>query len=172
MSVFCFCKLMFYKVKYGNSLKLNLSLSERGSNIKIIGQGKISSKKNLRLRANTSVVSIGGEIQLGENVFFNRNCNIISRQTIFIGNNVSMGHNVCVIDHDHIFNKEKVCGTEYNTGEIIIEDGCWLGSNVVVLRNTKIGEGSVIGAGTIVKGNIPPHSVVTMDRELKIKPIL
>lgn len=59
----------------------------------------------------------------------------------------------------------------YKHGAVVIEKGCWIASNVIILRNTHIGEGCVIGAGACVKGVIPPHSLVTSDRELNIVPI-
>jgi acetyltransferase-like isoleucine patch superfamily enzyme len=46
------------------------------------------------------------------------------------------------------------------TGSIIIEDNCWIGANVIVLPGIIIGHHSIIGAGSIVTKNIPPHSVV------------
>ena len=56
----------------------------------------------------------------------------------------------------------------YRHGAIIIENGCWIAVNVIILRNTYIGEGCVIGAGAIVKGEIPLHSLVTCNRQLTI----
>lgn len=43
---------------------------------------------------------------------------------------------------------------------IVIEDNCGLGSNVIVLDGVTIGEGSVIGAGTIITKSIKPGSKV------------
>lgn len=72
-----------------------------------------------------------------------------------------------IYDHDHKFNE---CGIlpGYSTGDIVIEDGCWIGANVTILRNTHVGKGCVIGAGTIVKGIVPPHSLVIGSREMDI----
>lgn len=43
---------------------------------------------------------------------------------------------------------------------VVIEDDVWLAPNVVVLTGTHIGKGSVISAGSVVSGIIPPYSVV------------
>ena len=43
---------------------------------------------------------------------------------------------------------------------IVIEDDCWIGSNVVILDGVTIGKGSVIAAGTIVTKDVPAGSVV------------
>lgn len=47
----------------------------------------------------------------------------------------------------------------YSKGEIIIEDNVWIGDKATILAGVKIGEGSVIGANTVVTKDIPPYSV-------------
>ena len=42
---------------------------------------------------------------------------------------------------------------------ITIKDNCWLASNVVVCGGVTIGEGCVIGAGSVVIRDIPPYSL-------------
>lgn len=143
----------------------------KNASFRTLNKGMITSQKGLRMRANTNLVSAGGRINLGQCVFFNRNCNVVARERITIGNGVSCGPNVCIFDHDHQFDKKGVAGTKYKCGEVVIGDGCWIGAGAIILRDTHIGEGCVIGAGTIVRGNIPPHSIVTMDRELIIREI-
>ena len=59
----------------------------------------------------------------------------------------------------------------YKIGNIVIENNSWIGANVTILRDTHIGEGCVIGAGAVIRGNIPPHSLVTADRSVRIVPI-
>lgn len=164
-------KRIHYKIKYGNKLDIKSLDLEKNTLLKIVGNGKIKAGENLRLRSNTSIVSAGGKVEIGDHCFFNRNCNLVSRESIKIEDEVSFGPNVSLFDHDHKFDSEKIDSTAYKTGEIVIGNGCWIGAGAIILRNTHIGEGSVIGAGTVVKGDIPPHSIVTMERTLKIKPI-
>ena len=76
-----------------------------------------------------------------------------------------------IYDHDHRYNAKGFSKDEYKTSPIIIDDNCWIGSNVTILRGTHIGTGSVIGAGCVVKGVIPPHSLVRMSNELNIRQI-
>lgn len=71
-----------------------------------------------------------------------------------------------IYDHDHKFNANGI-QSDFNYGSVIIDNGCWIAANVTILRNTHIGEGCVIGAGTVVKGEIPPHSLVTNDRGIE-----
>ena len=113
----------------------------------------------------------GGNLILGNNVFFNRNCIVVALQQIIIGDNCIFGPGVTIYDHDHKFNSNGVIHGEYNTTSVVIDNNCWIGANATILRGTHIGEGCVIGAGTVVKGDISPHSLVTNNRELCITDI-
>ncbi|MCQ5314902.1 hypothetical protein NE661_11700, partial [Megasphaera massiliensis] len=42
---------------------------------------------------------------------------------------------------------------------VVIEDHVWVGDNVVILHNVKIGYGSIIGANSVVTKDIPPCSI-------------
>ena len=44
-------------------------------------------------------------------------------------------------------------------GDVIIEDGCWLGVGVCILPGVKIGKNSVIGANSIVTRDVPEYSI-------------
>lgn len=87
---------------------------------------------------------------------------------VHIGNHVMIGPNVTLATPMHpLLPEERNCrlredGSVYNleyAKPIVIEDDCWLASNVVVCGGVTIGEGSVIGAGSVVTRSIPPHSL-------------
>nr|WP_330374386.1 hypothetical protein [Lachnobacterium bovis] len=63
----------------------------------------------------------------------------------------------------YVYNvRQRQDGSYYNleyAKPITIEGNCWLASNVVVCGGVTIGEGSEIGAGSVVTRNIPPHSL-------------
>lgn len=54
----------------------------------------------------------------------------------------------------------------YKLKQVIIEENCWIGSNVVILPGTKISANSIIGAGCVISGLIPEGVIVTSNREL------
>ena len=72
------------------------------------------------------------------------------------------GENVKIYDHDHVFTDISVPIRDQGFAEspVVIGDDCWIGSNVVILRGSRIGRGCVIGAGAVVHGDVPPYSVV------------
>lgn len=78
-----------------------------------------------------------------------------------------------VYDHNHRFadSTQQIKEQGYTTAPVKIGQHCWFGSNVVVLKGTKIGDNCVIGAGCVIAEDIPNNSVVTMNRQLVIRPI-
>lgn len=136
----------------------------------ISDNGRIKLGKNVLFQKNVALTSVGGILSVGKNVSFNRNCIIICRKEILIGDDVIFGPGVTIYDHDHVFS-DKGIQPGFNHGPVVIDNGTWIAANVTILRNTHIGEGCVIGAGAVVKGDIPPHSLVTSERKLSITPI-
>ena len=45
-------------------------------------------------------------------------------------------------------------------GEIVIEDGVWVGSRVTILPGTVIGMDAIIAAGSVVAGDVPANKLV------------
>lgn len=87
---------------------------------------------------------------------------------VHIGDNVFIGPNVTLATPMHpLLPKERnirqrADGSFYNleyAKPITIGNDCWLASSVVVCGGVTIGEGSVIGAGSVVTRDIPPHSL-------------
>lgn len=67
-------------------------------------------------------------------------------------------------EHQYTINKKSVYTTSWDqpreTGTIIIGNDVWVGDGVRILPNTNIADGAIIGAGSVIKGIIPPFAVV------------
>lgn len=92
---------------------------------------------------------------------------ISSRSKITIGNNVNIGGNVRIFDHDfhaleHQYRRKADEDFDHvRSSEIIIEDDVFIGTQAIILKGVHIGARSVIGAGSVVTLNqIPPGSLV------------
>lgn len=142
-----------------------------GTEIIIRPKGNLCIGHNVKTQQRVMIAAINGTIEIGDNVSFNRNNIIVCHNEINIGNRCAFGPNVVIYDHDHKFDHNGIVKNEYNTAPIEIGDDCWVGANVTILKGTHIGKCSIIGAGTVVKGIIPPYSIVKSNRELIIKPI-
>ena len=56
--------------------------------------------------------------------------------------------------------KDKLFPDKRYDKDIVVEEDVWIGINVTLLNGAHIGRGSIIGAGCIVSGDIPPYAVV------------
>lgn len=143
-----------------------------GLRIRINGNGKIYLHSGLGCRSNVIFnVSDGGVIDIGCNVSFNDGCMLNARKKITIGKNTVIGQNVMMYDHDHNYQDLEKMRNDFLVEKITIGENVWIGSNVIILRGSTVGDGAVIGAGTIIKGDIPPNTMVYNSRELVQKKI-
>ena len=117
------------------------------------------------------VVGQNARLTIGERTYFNEGTMISCLENISIGAGCRFGPNVKVFDNDHQFSAGGGVTQEHATAAIAIGSHCWLGANVTILRGTQIGDLCVIGAGCVVKGVIPPGSLVKQSRTLEIRPI-
>ncbi len=124
------------------------------------------------LRRNTQItVRNGGNLQLGDNVFFNANCVITCHSNITIGNNCKFGPGSMLFDHDHnMENAHTIIEKDnFTSDKIIIGEGCWFGAGCIILKGTVIGDHCVFGAGTIIKGNYESNSIVVQKRQSTVR---
>ena len=160
-----------YGLRYRGRVRFSGIPSMRhGASIKCRG-GRLTAGHgfDMNSRAYCAVVN-GGELRIGDGVSVNRNTMVICHEQITVGDGCSIGPNVLIYDHDHRFDENGIANG-FHTAPVTIDDHCWIGGGCVILRGSHIGEGCVIGAGCVVTGDIPPHSIVTTDRNLSIRPI-
>ena len=141
----------------------------KNDELKTLKDGSITINNFLNCANNVSLVS-EGKMEIN-GASFNRYDIVVCKNCIKIGNNCRFGPNVAIYDHDHEFNKDGVIPGEMRVGTVVIEDNVWIGANCVILRNTHIGKNCIIGAGCVVSGAIPDNSLVTMNRELNVRPL-
>lgn len=100
-----------------------------------------------------------GCLEIGESTFINYGCSIAANQLIRIGRNCSIGTHAILIDNNYHSLDPERRNERPPSAPIVLEENVWLGARVIVLRGVTIGANSVIGAGSVVTHNIPPHSV-------------
>jgi acetyltransferase-like isoleucine patch superfamily enzyme len=82
--------------------------------------------------------------------------------SVRLGEKVLIARNVYVSDHIHAYGNPEVAVLDQGLTRlqpVVIEDGAWLGENVVVCPGVTIGRGAVIGANAVVREDVPPHAV-------------
>lgn len=111
------------------------------------------------------ISSRDGNITVGDNVSFGPFTIVhsVDESTVRIGGNVIIAAN-CYLVGSPNYRHERTDipmleqGFEAGRG-IEIEDDVWIGASTVVLDGARIGRGSIIGAMSLVRGEIPPYSI-------------
>jgi acetyltransferase-like isoleucine patch superfamily enzyme len=83
---------------------------------------------------------------------------IASNGCVEIGNYTFISHQVVLADGFAAIPHGEVAAT-CGTG-ITIHENVWIGTRVVVLGGVRIGEGAIIGAGTVVDSDVPPYAIL------------
>lgn len=104
---------------------------------------------------------LGEGISIGANSAVDAYSFIGSSGPVVIGKNVIMGQHASFHPENHNFERIDIPIKEQGTTRkgITIEDDVWVGANVTFLDGAYVGRGSVIGAGSLVRGVIPPYSI-------------
>ena len=108
------------------------------------------------------MIGSNAKVHIGNRVFFNNYCSVVSLDDIYIGDDCIFGENVKIYDHNHRFDvKDKRKAEQgFKTDAVIIKDNCWIANNVVILKGVTIGRGCNVAAGAVVNKSTPPYSIV------------
>lgn len=108
-------------------------------------------------------------LEIGENFTASDYFHIGCVSKIVIGANVLVGSKVHITDHAHGIYEGCAQSTPYsmpiqrmlpNDGFVVIGDNVWIGDGVVVLPNTNIGNGAIVGANSVVSRDVPANVMV------------
>ena len=130
----------------------------------------LQSGRNLSVGRGT-VLYARDRISLGDDVYIGRYCCI--ETDAVIGNCVLIANNVALVGrHDHDMHQAgvpirhavsvrdaafRVCLADRT---VTIGDDVWIGYGAIVFSGTRIGEGAIVGAGSVVTQDVPPFAIV------------
>jgi maltose O-acetyltransferase len=123
------------------------------SNIFLKSGKEIAVKKGAYFGTGSNII-IGNYSQIGENAR-------IANDTI-IGENVMMGFDVVILSvrhKDDSIDVPLIKQGYFPNKRVTIKDGCWIGARSILMPGVTIGEGSIIGAGSVVTKDVEPYSI-------------
>jgi len=97
-----------------------------------------------------------GRIRIQDGSYLNRNTRIHSRTEVLLGNHCMVAWDVVITDY---------MGTPAGTGDagfepVVFGNGIWVGCRAVILGGTRLGDGCIVAAGSIVSGTFPERSII------------
>ena len=130
-----------------------------GNNISIGDYATLITAPDKRIDLSTwETDKINGELQLGKYILISPGTSIRSAKKIVIGDSTMIASDVTITDSDwhDIYDR-----TDYvaSPKEVIIQENVWIGEKSLILKGSKIGKNSIIGAGSVVSGEVPANVV-------------
>lgn len=131
----------------------------------VIGEGSMI-EGNLFIERDNAEIIIGNRVFVGSS-------SLISAEKITIGDDVLISWGCTIIDHNsHSTSptKRKDDVSSWIKGEkdwknvtvkpVYIKNKAWIGFNSIILKGITIGEGAIVGAGSVVTKDVPPYTIV------------
>jgi acetyltransferase-like isoleucine patch superfamily enzyme len=138
----------------------------------LAGLGTISFQTNVRIGLSSSpkfwssecyieARSTSAKVEIGQNTWINNGFSAISNGgSISIGQDCHIGHDVFIIDSDfHLLDPNKR-NVDPGSQPVCIGNNVFIGSQVTILKNTHIGDGSVVAASAVVSGTFTARSLI------------
>ena len=100
-------------------------------------------------------------VRIGDRCLIGRGSGVVGHLAIDIGDDVWTGQYVYITDQNHGYDDPRLPISKQSQPErpVTIGDGSWLGHGTVVLPGARIGRHVVIGANSVVTGDIPDYSI-------------
>ena len=117
--------------------------------------------RDVWIGAGTAIRCHEGSLRIGDRVVFGGNNTVNAYLDVEIGEDCIFADRIYVTDFDHKYGSldVRIQDQGIDTSPVRLGSDCWIGEKVSILRGSQVGTGSVIGAQTVVKGDIPPYSV-------------
>ncbi|MFZ5502753.1 MAG: acyltransferase [Pseudomonadota bacterium] len=114
----------------------------------------------------------GAQVLIGDRTFIGIS-SIVCAEKIEIGNDVLISWGCTIVDHnshatDWTSRKNDVVAwgqgkkdwSSVTIKPVKISDRVWIGLNAIILKGVTIGEGAIVGAGSVVTKDVPPYTIV------------
>jgi acetyltransferase-like isoleucine patch superfamily enzyme len=111
-------------------------------------------------------------ISIGKNTFIGGST-LVCAEKIIIGDDVLVAWGCTIVDHNShspLFHERKDDVKKWFNGEkdwthvickpIIVEDKAWIGFSSIILKGVTIGQGAIVGAGSVVTKDVMPYTIV------------
>lgn len=163
---------MFYKLIYYLYFRYYDSLKKRFNNKITL----IHIHKKAGAIGSNFAMGLGSKVRgISRNIIFKNNVqtngiSFMGAGKVTIGNYFHSGEEVVILTSNHNFRNAEAIpyDRKLNIGDVVIEDFVWLGHGVIILPGVTLGEGCIVGAGSVVTKSVDPLAIVAGNPARKI----
>lgn len=100
-------------------------------------------------------------IRIGQRVGLS-GCTISARLEIVIGDDTLIGSGALIVDNDahSLHPGERLDKSKIPAAPVRIGKNCFIGARTIILKGVTVGDGAVVGAGTVVTHDVDPYAIV------------
>ena len=112
----------------------------------------------------------GDRIEMGEKVGFNFGCYVNGFGGLTIGDRTIIGPYTMIHTANHEMDTDRPIPEQgWDLGPVVLGADCWIGMGVCILPGVTLGDGCVVGAGSVVTRDVEPYSIVVGNPAKAIK---
>jgi acetyltransferase-like isoleucine patch superfamily enzyme len=102
-----------------------------------------------------------GGIRIGRDSYIGPNSVLFGAAGIDLGDSVLVSPGVVITSHQHTFSRRDldIRSQSLAFGPVVIERDVWIGANATILPGVRLSEGAVVGAGAVVRYDVPARTV-------------
>ena len=161
-----FCKLLWFPIVFSEKIYWFVKRNIQTQDFKNCGKDVFISRH----------CYFSGNIYFGNDIYVGQGCRFQSTLSkIVIGDHVMFGPDVSIHGGNHRidvvgkFMKEITLNEKRPEDDldIFIENDVWIGSGAVILQGITIGEGSIVGANSVITKSIPPYTIIVGSKPQK-----
>lgn len=101
-----------------------------------------------------------GNLSIGENVFLGRRVFLDLANRITIKKDAVVSEGVSIMTHQDVGDRMLKSYYKRKDGEVLLDEGCFIGANATLLCSVRVGRCSVVAAGAVVTADVPDYTVV------------
>jgi acetyltransferase-like isoleucine patch superfamily enzyme len=110
-------------------------------------------------------------VKIGDDVYFSVGIIVVDdyqsgEVLLEIGNRAALSPGIIFIAHSAPRKASRLRNIPYvrdnliKRAKIVVEDDAWIGARAVILPGVRIGQGAIVGSGSVVTTDVPPFTIV------------
>jgi acetyltransferase-like isoleucine patch superfamily enzyme len=112
------------------------------------------------IQLSSSITTPGVGLILGDNVYIGPRCNLGSGGLIRIGTGTLIGSDFTVVAENHLIENGEISKSKVTRIGVTVGDNCWIGHRVLIVDGVNLGDGCIVGAGSVVTKSFPSKSKI------------